>query len=195
LIIFLLMLIALFIPQPASAWSLNQVDDAAGAFLAGFAGGYLAHEAGHVLVATSKGYNVDLDGVTLVYHGAKMSDADRLQVATAGFQAQWLVSEAAFFYRNRRTALSPRPDNFTAGLICSHLAISAAYMTILNRHPEGDTHGISKATGLSTFELALLLAVPATLDTWRLFGDEVPKWVPLVSAGSKGAGLVAIWTF
>ena len=181
-------------PAPAKAWSLRQLGDETAAFLLGFAGGYLAHEAGHVIIAKSKGYDVKLDGVSIIYPGAEMSDSDRLQVASAGFQAQWLTTEAAFLYRGKNE-LGPTSDNFTAGLICSHLAISAAYLTVLRDNTEGDTYAMSEATDLSTGQIAALLAIPAVLDTWRLFGDDVPQWVPALSVGAKGAGFIAIWTY
>ena len=80
-------------------------------------------------------------------------------------------------------------------MICAHLGISAAYLTFLRNHPQGDTYAMAEATDLSTAQLAALLAIPATLDAWRLFADDVPAWVPALSVGSKGAGLVAIWTW
>ena len=187
-------LIVLLTPLPAKAWSLSQTGNKTSAFLLGFASGYLAHEAGHVIVASTKGYNVSLDGLTIIYPKANMSESDSLQVSTAGFQAQWLASEAAFLYRSKNE-LTPTSDNFTAGVVCAHLAITTAYLTVLKNHPEGDSYGTSQTTGLSTGQLAAMIAVPALLDTWRLFGDDVPKWVPALSVGTKGAGLVAIWTY
>lgn len=193
-IITLIMLTLLLAPITAEAWSLRQIGDKPGAFLLGFASGYLAHEAGHYVVAKSKGYDVALDGVTIIYPDAEMSDADRLQVSSAGFQAQWLTTEAAFLYRGKKE-LSPTSDNFTAGLISSHLVITAAYLTVLRDNTEGDTYAMSEATDLSTGQIAALLAIPAVLDTWRLFGDDVPKWVPALSVGTKALGFVAIWTY
>lgn len=190
----LLMLTFLLTPVTVEAWSLRQIGDKTGAYLLGFASGYLTHEAGHVIVAKSKGHDVALDGVSIIYPDAEMPDSDRLQVASAGFQAQWLVTEGAFWYRSKKT-LSPTSDNFTAGLISSHLVITAAYMTVLRDHKEGDTYAMAEATNLSTGQIAALLAIPAALDTWRLFGTDVPKWVPALSVGFKGAGFIAIWTY
>jgi hypothetical protein len=189
-----LLLAALLMPLPAEAWSLSQTGNKTSAFLLGFASGYLAHEAGHVIVASTKGYNVSLDGPTIIYPNANMSKADSLQVSSAGFQAQWLVSEAGFLYRGKNE-LTPTSDNFTAGVVCSHLVITTAYLTVLRNHHQGDLHGVSEATGLSTGQLAAMVAIPAILDSWRLFGDDIPKWVPALSIGAKGAGLVAIWTY
>jgi len=41
----------------------------------------------------------------------------------------------------------------------------------------------------------LLALAPALLDGWRLFGDQVPRWVPALSIGFKGAALTALWTY
>ena len=190
----LMILATVLTPTQTEAWDLRQIGDKTGAFLLGFVSGYLVHEAGHVIVATSKGYDVDLDGPSLIYPDAQMSNADQLQVASAGFQAQWLATETAFLYRSNNE-LSPTSDNFTAGLISSHLAITAAYLTFLRDHPEGDTYSMSEATDLSTGQIAALLAIPAVLDTWRLFGEDTPKWVPALSVGFKGAGFIAVWTY
>ena len=54
---------------------------------------------------------------------------------------------------------------------------------------------MSAASGLSNDQLAALAAIPAALDAWRLFGSEVPNWVPAISLGSKTIGLTVIWTY
>ena len=53
----------------------------------------------------------------------------------------------------------------------------------------------NNATGYSRGQIGLMLAIPAVLDTWRLFGDDVPQWVPVVSVMSKGVGAAWIWTY
>jgi hypothetical protein len=194
LIATLLLLISLLPTPPAIAWSLRQTGDQTSAFLLGLTSGILIHEAGHIIVATSKGYNVDLDGPSLIYPDARMSVTDQRQVSSAGFMAQWLTTETAFAYRNQKQ-LSPTADNYTAGLICSHLLISAAYLTLLTNHKNGDIYNTAKTSGLSSRQLAALAAIPAILDGWRLFGDNVPKWVPALSIGTKGIGLAATWTY
>lgn len=52
-----------------------------------------------------------------------------------------------------------------------------------------------KRLGFITGICLLLGAVPALLDGWRLFGDQVPAWIPVLSIGFKGAALTAIWTY
>jgi hypothetical protein len=178
----------------AEQWEFNRIKKNSWAFLAGFFSGYAAHEMGHIIVADSFGFDYEFDGVTIVYPGAIMTDAERLQVSSAGFQAQWLVSEVALRYRKDRK-LTDFGDNYNAGLVGAHLAITAAYMTVLLNHEDGDLQGMSEVTGISNDKLALLVAIPAVLDAWRLFGKDVPKWVPSLSLGAKGIGITMIWTY
>jgi hypothetical protein len=145
-------------------------------------------------VADAFGFETDRDGLTIIYPGAIMTDAERLQVSSAGFQAQWLVSELALRYRKDRK-LTDFSDSYNAGLVGAHLAITAAYMTVLRNHEDGDLQGMSEATGISNDKLAVFVAIPALLDTWRLFGKNVPEWVPSLSVATKGIGVAMIWTF
>ena len=178
----------------ADAWELDRFKNNKGAFLAGFFSGYAAHELGHIMVADAFGFDSEFDGVTIVYPGAIMTEAEQLQVSSAGFQAQWLVSELALRYRKDKK-LTNFGDNYNAGLVSAHLAITAAYMTFLLNHENGDLQGMSEASGISNEKLALLIAIPAGLDAWRLFGDDVPDWVPTLSAGTKAIGFIWIWSF
>lgn len=178
----------------ASPWKLSDIRNSSHSFLLGFTTCYMAHELGHVIVAKSKGYSVALDGPSLVYPDLKERTTDQLQAATSGFQAQWMVSEAALRYRENHR-LSDRGNNFSAGMVVFHLATTAAYMTFLNSHEKGDIVGAAKATGLSTYQVALMAAIPALLDGWRLFAKDPPAWVPALSAGIKGVGIVAIWSY
>ena len=178
----------------ADTWELSRFKNNRGAFLAGFFSGYAAHELGHFIVADSFGFDAEFDGVTIVYPGAVMTDDEQLQVSSAGFQVQWLVSEVALRYRKDKK-LTDFGDNYNAGLVGAHLAITAVYMTALLNHEDGDLQGMSEATGISNDNLAVLVAIPAVLDAWRLFGGNVPEWVPALSAGTKGIGLTWIWTY
>lgn len=171
----------------AEGWSLRDIGDEPGSFLSGLASGVALHELGHVLVASSKGYTVGHDGVSIVYGARKMSSNDQQRIASAGFQAQWIASEFAFSAREKTDS------EFAAGIICAHLAISAAYLTVLKNQSLGDTVGYANATGLGTDRVVLIAAIPAVLDTWRLFGDDVPKWIPALSIASKGTLITAIW--
>jgi hypothetical protein len=178
----------------AEGWSLNEPGSQWGNFALGFASSIVAHEAGHFVVAKSKGYRVSHDGLTITYPGAKLTPADQLQLASAGFQTQWVLSEFALRDKNGREHSKPTGD-FGAGVVSAYLGVSLAYLTFLKNQDQGDVYGMSNATGLSHDRIALMMAVPAVLDAWRLFGDDVPAWVPVVSVMSKGVGATWIWTY
>jgi hypothetical protein len=63
----------------------------------------------------------------------------------------------------------------------------------VKNQPLGDSVGYAEAAGLTTDQVVLRAAIPAVLDAWRLFGDDVPKWVPALSIAAKGIGITAIW--
>lgn len=178
----------------AQAWRPADVRNNPRRFCLGVVTGIGVHEVGHVLVATAKGYRVGLHGFSIVYPGAVMSDRDHRQVASAGYQTQWLLAETVLRCHEAEKTRR-RMDPFRAGLVVSHLAVTTAYLTVLRTHPEGDLTGISQGSGLPTGTLAAYLALPAALDCWRLCGRDVPNWVPALSLGAKGAGMGMAWTF
>lgn len=178
----------------SGSWSLDDARQDWGQFALGFVSGVAAHEAGHYVVATSLGYRVDHSGFSVVYPGAEFTRSDQLKVATAGFQTQWLLTELVLRDRNGKE-IKGHPDNFGAGVVCAHLGITLAYATILKNQLRGDTVGMSQATGRTNNQLALALAVPGILDAWRLFGNDVPDWVPQVSLMTKGIAIARIWTY
>lgn len=175
-------------------WSFDNARSDWGKFALGFASGMGAHELGHYVVATSKGYKVSHDGLSITYPDAAFTHADQLQVASAGFQTQWLLTELILRDRNGREMKEP-PGNFGAGVVCAHLGITLAYLVYLKDHKQGDVVGMAEATGRSNNQIALALAVPGALDAWRLFGTQVPKWVPQLSLLGKGLGIAWVWTY
>lgn len=163
-------------------------------FLAGVAAGIGVHEMGHIIVASSLGYNVSIKQLCITYSSGRPQTAKmNLEISSAGFQAQWLLAEGLL--RAHETHPAEEMPSFQAGMVVSHIVISAAYLTVLRNCPHSDLRGISDATGVSTQTLALLLAVPAALDYWRLTGRHVPDWVPQLSLGFKAVAIAKIWTF
>lgn len=175
-------------------WSFDNARSEWGKFALGIASGIGAHELGHYVVATSKGYKVSHDGLSIIYPGAAFTHADQLQVASAGFQTQWLLAELILRDRNGREMKEP-PGSFGAGVVCAHLGITLAYLVYLKDHKQGDVVAMAAATGRSNNQIALALAVPGVLDAWRLFGTQVPKWVPQLSMLGKGLGIAWVWTY
>jgi len=190
-----LILVALLTANAHGAgWSFDNASSQWGNFALGLASGIAGHELGHYVVATTKGYTVGHDGLSIVYSGKTFSPSDHLQVASAGFQAQWLLTEFVLRDSNGREIKSP-PGNFGAGIVCAHLAVTAAYLVSLKDHPQGDVAGMSQATGYSHDRIMMALAIPGALDAWRLFGNQVPEWAPQLSLLSKGLGMAWAWTY
>jgi hypothetical protein len=183
---------------PVCAWSegwvLDQSVSGWESFTLGVASGIALHETGHFVVAKSKGYRVSHDGLSITYPGAKFTRSSQLQLASAGFQTQWVLSELVLRDRNGSEHVKP-PNDFGAGVVCSYIGVSIAYLTFLENQRTGDVYGMSHASGYSHDHIALMMAVPAVLDAWRLFGDDVPQWVPALSVASKGIGAAWIWTY
>lgn len=193
---FLLLLIPAIFSLHANGegWELDTGRTELGKFALGMLSGVVAHELGHYVVATSKGYKVGNDGLSIVYPDAAFTDSDHLQVASAGFQTQWLLAELILRGSNGSEMKEP-PGDFGAGIVCAHLAITAAYLVYLKDHDQGDIVGMADATGYSNNRIALALAIPGALDAWRLFGNQVPDWVPQLSLASKGLGMAWAWTY
>ena len=155
----------------------------------GAIGMIVGHEIGHFAVAESMNVKAEFDGVTVVYPNSNLTSRQHLRVASAGFQSQWLLSELAFHYLDK-------PDveqrSVATGAVLAHIAITTAYLTFLKNNKDGDVVGMATALGKSRSNVALTLALPALLDTWRLFG-EPPDWVPHLLRIGKGLGVAWVW--
>lgn len=190
----LVLLTALLLPNGANAWSFDLIKEDKGNVLLGFVGGIAAHEMGHISLAILKNTDVEFDRLSITYPDPNLTDEDLLQLSSAGFQIQWIASELGFRYlADENTPVRIR--NRAAGIVLSHLAITAAYVIFLKNDRNGDIDGMSRATGISNDRLLLAVSVPAILDGWRLLGNTVPKWVPTASIATKGIGITWVWTY
>src|SRR5512146_77468 len=175
-------------------WFFDEAGSGWERFAMGFVSGIAAHETGHLVVAKTKGYRVGHEGLSITYPGTNFTRAGQLQLASAGFQTQWVLSEFVLRDESGHEHTRP-PSDFGAGVVCSYIGVSAAYLTFLKNQYNGDVYGMSRASGYSHDRIALMMAIPAALDAWRLFGDDVPEWVPTLSVMSKGIGAAWIWTY
>jgi hypothetical protein len=164
-------------------------------FLGGAATTLIAHEAAHVLMAKSYDFDVSVDGVSIVYPNWDPTPQQKLRVASAGFQAQWLASEFAFNKLNQKQIMSDsRKKEYYQGMVAGHLAISLAYIA-LKEDERSDIYAMANATDLSRNQILTMMLIPAGLDAARLWMDNPPKWLQNASFVSKGFGVAAVWTF
>ncbi len=182
----------ILLPATSHAWRFPDQQRGWKRFSLGVVSGIVGHELGHVAVATIQGNRVAFDGASLVYPDAKLGGAEQFHVASAGFQAQWLLSEAAL-WRHAHHPARPVSD-FGAGVVVAHLTITGAYLTVLNSHHLGDIQGMSSGSGMAPGQLLALVSIPALLDGWRLFGHP-PRWLPSATRIIKGAGIAAVWAY
>ncbi len=194
LILCLFLLWAPFKALWADSASYAFIKENLGMTLAGVATSIAVHELGHFVVAEIEGVDAHFDEVTVRYNGLDGTERQRLLLSSAGFQAQWLLSEYAF-YKLDQPDICRQKKALNMGFVLGQVAISAAYLSVLRDHEDGDVEGVVDASGLSSGEMLTILAVPALLDSWRLFDDNAPKWASWVSKGVKAVGISAVWTF
>ena len=181
------LMFALFAPCHVLAGPLEEFNSTG--LATGAIGMIVGHEIGHFAVAESMNIKAEFDGVTVVYPNSSLTSRQRLRVASAGFQSQWLLSELAFHYLEKPDV---EQHSVATGAVLAHIAITTAYLTFLKNNKDGDVVGMATALGKSRSNVALTLALPALLDTWRLFG-EPPDWVPHLSRIGKGSGVAWVW--
>jgi len=188
--ILLLLIAAALLPARARSWEGASDAKGWGATAAGFAAGLAFHETGHLLLAKSLGVETQWHGLSITYPDPDITEREHFRVASAGIQAQWIASEAAFL-----AGAGKKDENFLAGVVLSHLVTTAAYLTVLKDHNEGDLRGMEDASGIHRDKIAAYIALPLLLDTWRLYNPDAPKWTAYLSAGWKGYGIGYVWNW
>ena len=158
-------------------------------FLGGALTTLAVHEGSHYFLAKQYGFDVDLSGLSIVYPDWNPSPQQKMRIASAGFQGQWIASELAFAKLEKK-----EHDAFYQGIVAGHIAISFVY-SVLKEDDTSDIYAISSVSDLSRNQVLALLLVPASIDAARLWMEAPPKWLRNVSIASKGLGIAAIWKF
>jgi len=185
----------LTLPTQASAFDTAPIELHNSAFWTGFAGGIIAHELGHVALASAYGQRAQLHAGSIVYPGSNFSQKELLRVSTAGYQTQWLLSEWSFASLNTENDEALLEKQHHIGIITSHLAITFAYAAGLKDYTTSDVYAASEVSGRSSNQLMAMALLPALIDTYRLFGEDVPEWVGKVSMAIKASEIGLIWSF
>jgi len=162
-------------------------------FWEGAVAGLLFHELGHSVVGMAYGGKPQLNNGSIVYPNSHFSRKVSMRVSSAGFQAQWLLSELSFAALKHDNGLLSR--RHYQGMIAMHLAISTAYLIRLKDMSTSDIYAASQTSHISRDQLAWMTFLPAALDAYRLMGEGVPDWVDHLSLGIKAAEAGYVWTF
>ena len=130
-------LLLLFLCIPLNGWAGSIDSNDTTDLLLGGVGVLLGHELGHWVL--SQGKHIECDGVAIVYSQSGLTLREKLRVASAGFQLQWVLSELAFDQLQKPSM--GRLRDFSAGVILGHLTITGAYLTLLKGDAYGDRRG------------------------------------------------------
>ena len=80
-----------FLCIPLNGWAGSIDSNDTTDLLLGGVGVLLGHELGHLVLSQTK--DIEFDGVAIVYSQSVLTPQEKLRVASAGFQVQWLLSE------------------------------------------------------------------------------------------------------
>jgi hypothetical protein len=186
--------------------------------LAGFATGFLAHEAGHVVanlmlgnVPEFEGFlvwgflpffaiapNIDCaDGVCIKQNGQEFGAGPRgkYAIVSAGYNVQHISDEIIL---TRSPDLVYKHAPYRKGILLFNVFLSCMYSVGVwtgLQDPHGDLAGMGRASGYSEVGLSMALMLPAILDTYRFFVPSHSRWSAWLSRGSKLAFVGITLTF
>jgi len=178
-------------PRPAAA----QKD--LGAFLAGAAVGLVAHEAGHLILDSAVGADVEFKKVNA---GPFPFFAITHQPVTAG--REFAISSAGFWVQHatdeliltQRTHLRSEHAPFIKGVLAFNVLTSIGYAVaaFAQRGPEErDTRGIAASARVDEPWIGVTVLAPALLDGARYYKADVP-WLKWASRAAKAGGALLI---
>jgi hypothetical protein len=175
---------------------------------AGFLTGFLAHEAGHVVVNLMLGNvpkfegffvwgfvpffaiapRVDcVDDVCIKNNGQEFGAGPRgkYAIVSAGYNVQHISDELIL---SRRPGLRYEGAPYQKGILLFNIFLSCMYSvgawTNL-QDPHGDLAGMGRASGFTQAGLSAALMLPAVLDTYRFLFPSSARWSAWLSRGSK----------
>ncbi len=186
--------------------------------LLGFATGFLAHEAGHVVVNLMLGNvpefqgflvwgflpffaiapNIDCEGgVCTKQNGQEFGAGPRgkYAIVSAGYNVQHITDEIIL---TRSPGLIHEVAPYRKGILLFNVFLSCMYSVGVwtgLQDPHGDLAGMGRASGYSEVGLSMALMLPAILDTYRFFKPSHSRWSAWLSRGSKLAFVGITVTF
>jgi hypothetical protein len=185
------LVIALALPRQALA------QNGLGSFLAGAAVGLAAHEAGHLLLDTALGADVDLKKVSAgpipffaITH-QPVTPGREFAISSAGFWVQHATNE---FILSRRPHLRSERAPFVKGIVAFNVLTSIGYAVAAFAQagpPERDTRGMAVSARIAEPALGATVLAPALLDGARYYRPDV-VWLKWASRAAKVGGAVLI---
>jgi hypothetical protein len=170
-----------------------------GRFLAGAAGGLVAHEAGHlffdvVFDADPRLDKVDFHGIPFfaIGHRTDISPRKELVISSAGFWVQHAGSE---WILTRHPRLRSERAPFRKGMLAFNVLASVGYAgaAFATTGPQQrDTYGMARSARVDEPWVGGMILAPAVLDAWRYF-DPDARWAAWLSRALKAGLLVLVF--
>jgi len=178
--------------------------------------GFLAHEAGHVLMnlaygnvpnleglryagfvpffRISSGVSCNADGCFKNGEEFKGGRTGVYLITSAGFNMQHIINEVLL---SLGPNLQHHRSPFQKGILFFNPSLSLGYglsTWFQVKPPVGDIQGMAGAAQINPNWVALMVFIPTGLDIYRFFCPK-SKWAPWVSRGSKAMflGVSFIW--
>lgn len=183
---------ALAIPRQAAA------QNGLGAFLAGAAVGFAAHESGHLILDAAVGASVDFKKVSAgpipffaITH-QPVTPAREFAISSAGFWVQHATNEVIL---SRRPHLRSEHAPFTKGVVAFNALTSVGYAVAAFAQAgpaERDTRGIAASARIEEPWIGATILAPALLDGARYYRPDV-VWLKWASRAAKVGGALLIF--
>ena len=160
-------------------------------FALGAAAGFVGHELGHVMMDVVFGKSISFVRVDLgpipffaIQPCCKLTSRENYVIGSAGFVVGDVSSELILQIAPR---LRSRRHAFLKGVLMFDIVLAAGYaVTGLAGigPPQSDVNTMARGLGVPSWQVGLLLMVPAALDLYRYF---VPRsaWAPWTSISGK----------
>lgn len=170
--------------------------------LGGVAAGFVAHEAGHLLLDLAVDARPTFQPVSLgpfPFFAIQPTRPDlsprlRYAIPAAGFAVQHAYSEAIWAFD---PALREHRHPFLKGMMGFHIVLSVGYAItgFAQIGPsQSDVNAMSRGLGVPPWATGLMLIVPAGVDLYRYFVPD-SRWAPWIGLTAKLSVVGAVAAF
>ncbi len=170
-------------------------------FLLGAGAGFVLHESGHVVMDVATGTYPTFVGVKLgpfpffaISPAHVRDNQQRYAVAMAGFMVEDMAFDLSL---DIDPYLRQHHRPFLKGVLWLHILLDTGYAITGFAGigpPQSDINTMSRALGIPSWAVGLMLIVPALTDTYRYFVPN-SRWAPWVNVGGKLTMVGAVVAF